>query len=247
MNQAYLAINQIGTNALPFLIKWLRCDHRTLREKTVALRWRIEEKLGMAHARDTIFTPWWLAQVAEIAFGVLGTNAAPAIPAVTQLMRDPSSSPVTVDAAAGSLVEMGDKGFMEVIQFVRDRGQSNRIHAIRSLAFVRQNTGPALDVLMECIQDPDEKVAAETAKVLYMDTPETEKRIAILTKGAADPRRSVRLASIEYLNNYRHKVAPAIPELTRALNDADATIRQAASNTLFWISPEVLTNAVTNR
>jgi HEAT repeat protein len=241
MNQAYLAINQIGTNALPFLIKWLRCDHRTLREKTVAVRWRVEERLGIAHARDTIFTPFWLAQVASIAFGALGTNAAPAIPAVAQLMRDPSSSPVTVDAAASSLVEMGDKGFMEVIQFVRERGQSNRIHAIRSLASVRQNAGPALDVLMECLQDPDEQIAIESVKFFYIDTPEPEKRVAILVKGVADPRRSVRLASIESLRNYRWN-ASSLAELTRVLQDPDASIRQAASNALFEIAPEALTN-----
>ncbi len=244
LHQAFAAVDHIGTSALPFLVKWIRQGYPTRSQRIAAFWWQTIEKVGIkrGHSRPDIPLNYHSA----IVLGAFGTNASSVIPALIQVMRDPASSAYTVGLASYALSQTGEKGVTEVIRFVRDRDQSNRASGISSLASVEQNAAPALETLMECIEDPDEQVALEVTRALFIDHPETDKRVAILRKGASGHRARIRYESIQCLASYQgSKAAAAIPELTQALRDADAAVRKAATNLLSEIAPQVLTNGTT--
>jgi len=207
--QARVAINHIGTNGLPFLVEWLRYDRQTPKEQLTDAFEELKDRLRRSAGARNSLMEHTRAQIAEFGFEALATNATPAIPMLAKLMRDRASSPDTVRAAAHSLACTGEQGLLELARFLRDQGQSNRVYAVAGLARVQQNAEPALELLMEFIQGPDEQLAVASAGSLFLTSPEPEMRIAILRKGAADPRRAVRISSISSLANFGRSASAA--------------------------------------
>jgi hypothetical protein len=244
--RARVAINHIGTNALPFLVQWLRYDHPSPKETMADIMGQLKDRLHRNTGARNSLRPLVRADIAVFGFEALGTNAIPAIPALTILLRDRASSPVTVGAAADALRAVGDKGWVQLAEYLRERGQPNRVFVIQNLFSARQDVGPILDVLTDCIQDPDDRVAvaSATATALCSISQESAKRVTILKKGIGDSRATVREVSITFLGTLETNATPALPEIARALQDSNADVRRAATNALVKIAPEVLTNGV---
>src|SRR3954471_4984858 len=78
-----LAIQTIGTNALPMLVHWLRSVDPEWRQKGFDI---LEEHLRFA---SRVFAPSQKRSRALAGFEILGTNAMPAIPDLIQLIDDP--------------------------------------------------------------------------------------------------------------------------------------------------------------
>jgi hypothetical protein len=82
------AVRQIGTNAVPFLIRWLDCGSDPRPSKLDAMMVRLGPKAGFvwhefrwrraARSRDALH-----------AFQILGPEAGPAVPKLVQIMRQP--------------------------------------------------------------------------------------------------------------------------------------------------------------
>ena len=86
METADTALHQIGTNALPWLLKWLRYQEPqwkenlySLSKSPIKINW-LEQKLWPGRPTRPDF-------MAMAGFYVLGTNASPAIPELTWLVR----------------------------------------------------------------------------------------------------------------------------------------------------------------
>ena len=83
------AVKEIGTNALPWLLRWVRYEEPAWRTKLrvgvsklpPALRWHyLQRRLGPAQ-------PGSPGRMARSGFAILGTQASPAIPELRRLMR----------------------------------------------------------------------------------------------------------------------------------------------------------------
>jgi hypothetical protein len=242
--QARVAINHIGTNALPFLVQWLRYDHPSPKETIADIAAQLKDRLRRSTGARNSLRPLSRAEIAGLGFEALGTNASPAIPALMVLLRDPASSTVTVGETADALSSIGDRGWLELARYLRERGQPNRVYAVQSLFSTRHDIGLVLDALADCIQDPDKRVAVASAEAVGLISKQPARRVAILKKGVADSRATVRTVSITFLGKLETNATPALPEITRALEDLDADVRRAATNALVKIAPEALTNGV---
>ena len=88
------AIRAMGTNSLPFLIRYLRCKDPLFYHQWI----RLKAKLGLSPGRvnDAVF---WHRRAAT-ACGELGIHAAPAFPAMAEAMNDERSSDYVADALA---------------------------------------------------------------------------------------------------------------------------------------------------
>jgi hypothetical protein len=243
--EARVAIDHIGTNALPFLIKWLRYDHPSPKEKVADVFVRLKDRLrGYTAARNSLRLPV-RAQVAVFGFDALGTNASPAIPTLTMVIRDRASSATTTEAAAGALACMGPKGVRTLAELLNDpMMQPRRLSLVAGLISYGQREPTTADVLMRFVHDPDLQVAFICVGTLGRFQPAPAGAVACLKKSLADSRPSVRLASIDSLANFGKEASSAVPELLQTLQDSDATVRKEATNALLKIAPQVVTNGV---
>jgi HEAT repeat protein len=241
--QAHMAINHIGTNALPFLLEWLRYDHPTPKERTVDIIDWLRVRLTKNTVRISL-RPLVRAQVAGLGFEALGTNASPAIPALAKLIRDRTSSATTTRAAAAALACTGPQGIQKLEELLRDPTQPNRVHILMSLISGGESEPATAQVLMQFVEDPDDEVAFHSAANLGGFRPVPAGAVAILKKGLADSRAPVRLGSADSLANIGIEASAAVPDLVQTLQDSDPMVRNLATNALLKIAPEVLTNGV---
>lgn len=103
-DEANHAIWAIGTNAIPFLLKWIQQEppswHRAAHTK-------LSGPSDNALAKLLVDGPGYdKAEAAMLAFGVLGTNAALAIPSLVALMNA-TNHPATADRATAALSGLG--------------------------------------------------------------------------------------------------------------------------------------------
>jgi hypothetical protein len=223
--KARVAINHIGTNALPFLVAWLRYDHPTPKERTAEIIYWLRAKLSSSTLVRNGLRPLVRAEIAEFGFEALRTNASPAIPALAKLIRDHTSSATTTREAAAALACTGAHGIQTLEELLRDPTQPNRAQIVSGLISGGESEPTTAQVLIEFVQDRDLEVAFHCAASLCRFRPAPTEAIAVLKKGLADPRAPVRLASIDSLANFGNEASSAVPELIQTLHDSDPAVR----------------------
>jgi hypothetical protein len=169
LTEAVQAIRAIGTNAFPSLLKWIRQDppswHRAAHRKLpLPLTYSPGVKLlidGPGYER---------ANGVMIAFAVLGTNAAPAIPDLVALMKDTNH----VDRAMGALSGVGAPALPHMLAALTDTNQTGRSDIPFYIREMAKNVGtnPCLPALKSALQDPDPAVRAMAAWALHTLAPD---------------------------------------------------------------------------
>jgi hypothetical protein len=163
-SEAEQAIRAIGTNALPFLLKWIRQQppswHRTAHR-------RLPEYLSdNAPVSLLIDGPGYeRANEVMVAFALLGTNAAPAIPDLVALMKDTNK----VDRAVGALSGVGAPALPHMLAALANTNQTGRsmiLFYIRDMAR-KVGTNAFLPPLKAALQDPDPEVRGMASGVLH--------------------------------------------------------------------------------
>ena len=123
------AISKIGTNALPFLLNWLRY------ERSEARRWAYSTLYySLQHAPKSIPSQQLLAWADKpnrragfvpAAFKALGPTALPALPAIASIARDPTA-PDPARRAQYALRRIGPESVPFLIQVLQDTNALNR-------------------------------------------------------------------------------------------------------------------------
>lgn len=166
------ALLNIGTNSLPYLLKWIRYEPPAWRGK---LRRHLP---GRISDNDT-FQSWLqgrdgkLASHAHAAFAILGTNALSALPELEALMKD-SSAPNTSARAISALGSLGKSSLPSFEAALADPNQTNRYRIIGSIrAMARQEgTNTCLPVLLKALTNDDLLVRIMTTNVLTQIAPD---------------------------------------------------------------------------
>ncbi len=147
MEQPENAIRQMGTNAIPVLLDILGA--------TDGNKWWVLEKLKSRNFRKTYNDPAAnldiLTKVAVDGFGILGTNAASAVPQMTKLLHKYDSCSV----AAQALALVGPKGIAALTNGLSDANGGIRggiIWVIGEKAPMDSNTVARL--MIGCLKDP---------------------------------------------------------------------------------------------
>ena len=129
------AIRAIGTNALPFLVKWV--DYKgPPKWQTWGLR--ILMKLPASIRNRPIWDSVLLSDADRhateslAAFEMLGTAAAPASPQLTVLLRQ-SKSRNTRIGAAYALASIGEAGLPALLQVIEDRANPDAVLMVAAL------------------------------------------------------------------------------------------------------------------
>ena len=154
--QARKAVRQIGTNAIPALLRMLQAEDSALKVKLLDL-------LQRQRVLKVEFTPaeeW--NQAASYGFAELGTNAQGAVPALRDILDEKQSS-LTL-RAIGALISIGPPARDAVPSILRWATNADclmRYEAIRALGSIHAQPERAVPVLVNALNEPtplDERV-----------------------------------------------------------------------------------------
>lgn len=224
--QAREALRQIGTNAIPFLMKELQ----TLDNLNV----------------KNLHLPQWEKERQNVnnAFKALGPIAEPAIPSLIGLVKNGGSGSCS---AAHSLAVIGPNGVYPLVQALTNGTLLIRICIAQMITDAGTNAGIAVPALVQCLTyEPPEKekaiaqdkelVAALrgfSAQDLGVICVSSEIVVPALIKCLKDEDMRVRFEAIRALGKYGNRAQSAIPAIKQMLaEDPNQTLRSFATNTL---------------
>ena len=153
-DEAVRALQAIGTNAIPTLLRWINYEPTPWKMKLASVPivyrhgWARTLRNGPGSAR------------AIKAFALLSTNLTPAIPELVKLMKD-RTRPRTAVAATYALGCLGQSALPYLAQALSDTNQPNRgdiISSICSTRFYGAPTGECIIAIMKATTDTDARV-----------------------------------------------------------------------------------------
>ena len=243
------AVRAIGTNALPSLLHWIDYEppDRTAKQAVLRTLERLPSFLFPDRFRRAKF---WndSAEVrsrrAMIGFKMLGPIGAPAIPELTRLSCV-STGDMTCFRAIVSLVSIGSTALPALKKVIESTNTAAISPFFAATAFDESGTNAVL-MLKDCLENRNPYIAFTAAHYLARRKAEPTVVLRRLTKFMEYPDRHIRADAIEYAAEYGDLARTIIPELVKALEDQDSTVRNEATNALKIIAPEILTNTVAN-
>jgi hypothetical protein len=214
VQKAVEAVDNIGTNATPYLLAWIQFEPQPgpFRSKLAnPYNWGG----GRVSFRDRLLYEFRsrrerLAEGADTAFQVLGARATPAIPELTRLMNS-RTAPITALRSALALARLGTNGLPALLAAIDDPEHQNRFVALKAIGmFLGSEPHLVIPVLTNCLNSTD---------------------------------RSIRCWSVTALGDIGGRAVVALPALTNALSDPDPRVSQQAICAIEKIAPEPPTNA----
>jgi HEAT repeat protein len=233
------AIRQMGAEAVPSLRKMLRKRDTGIRQKVVA--YCSKRPWIPIHFRRPAYRVHVRGMFGIHTLGPVGK------PAVRELVSLLSSSNWTIRAfAAGTLAKIGREANVAIPDLIKRLGDEYahvRQAACDALAEIGVTQEVVLPALMPCFRDSNDGVfnaALRTASRIGVD-PSTLLPAVTDQLAQKDPR--IRYEAAIALGGCGAKARSAIPELLRAVNDADKDVREAAAGALIKIDPSMAVEA----
>ena len=207
-------IRQIGTNALPFLIKWLRAQDTRLNQwETTWVQWQTTwaERQNLVPFHFLVPVHFKSAEVrrAEAAFGY---------------------------EALGPLANAQVPSLMDAI--TNDPSPEVRLAAEEVLIYLGPEARRAAPALFRATKDPNDMVRINAFWVLGKILPEARLTIPVLVAGLDDPSPGARFRAAIVLGEYGSAAKAAVPALLRVL-----PTNSAARTALERIDPEAAAKA----
>jgi hypothetical protein len=243
--EAGAAVRHIGTNALPYLMKWIRHQPPPWKRGFYTLLSRLPDSFipsFMERDGDRV------ASAALEGFRILGAEASPTIPELMRMTKDGKTPANTLEGAQYALAFIGEDALGPVLAAVGDPNCPNREHFVWSIylmgAYHRPTNGTAaVPVLIQCLKDKDLEVAAIASMSLGMLRLEPNLVVPALTECLQHPDARVRSAAAKSLGRFADQARSAVPSLLSALNDTNVLVSMTASNALYTIDPKALAKA----
>jgi len=246
------AIRAIGTNAVPYLVKWVSYDPMRggfkggLRSVARKLPNSTPPSLRLWVMEDRDETK---AQQARLGFEILGEQAQSAISELTTLMTNPATARRS-QATALALASIGKPAIPVLSTQLAD---TNCPYRRMIAAWFGTFTGLATNdsvvpPLLRALHDPDPDVISFAAtglgRIAEHDRSQAGLVVPALTNCLAAPNaNSVRERLAWTLAIYGTEARAAVPQLRQLTSDPDGGVRAAATNALREIAPAELTNA----
>lgn len=243
IEQAAEAIRAIGTNGLPYLVRWTGYESAEWRNKL-----RIKVANGPYWLRDTPLIVNLIsgedgnASYAQEAFYALGALATPAIPGLQEIACRPGIG-ISRDRALLALGSVGSPSVPALTNMLVTAGfEGTRKMSTLIMAFqiLGTNATAAAPIFIQMLQSADPVVAMEGARALERLRLDADNVVPALIGQIAHPDPNVRALVAPALAAYRTRAKAAIPALINALSDTNPGVRQAVAEAIIRIDPSVL-------
>ena len=229
------AVRSMGTNALPFLVKWVQY---------VTPPWRVRFTMTV---RRVVGRFWVLfrdprmerARISLACLQMLGPDVRPVMPELVKMMKQTN---VVVAVRALQIVDgAGKAGIPALLDVLTNRQAYVGVYYLET---AMGHLGPdghfAVPPLLSCLTNKNWGIAVVAAKWLGRIRLEPEVVVPALAKCLDAPDARVRSAVLQTLGEFGTDAQAAIPAIVRELSDPDNDIRSAANNCLRRIEPDFL-------
>jgi HEAT repeat protein len=266
------ALNHVGTNAIPVLLKMLAEQDSDLKLKLIELAQRQHFiNINPAFARDRNI------EAAE-AFRVLGSSASNAVPELIRIYH-PEGSHVSRTSILSALGSIGPMAHAAVPLLLRETADTNdvvRRFALQSLGDIHSEKDVTIPALEKALVDPDSSCRLTAVLGLAKFGTNARSATSSLVEMLAVPSEFLRFCAVDALGKIYEKAewparaldeptpadppstliqiiegfqamgtnaAPAVPALVKFLSDPDEGVRRSATNALKAIDPQAAAKA----
>ena len=234
------AILHIGTNAIPYLVKWMQYEKPAWKAK---LYWAANIVLNGVNRDWEILDKQALrARGAKYAFRSLGPNAHAAVRDLNRLMTEAQSDSVSFNAAS-ALGHLGKDGLRPLSSGLTNQQGRLRAFCVHSIADLGTNARPAVPLLIRCLQDKYGSIGWIAAGTLGKLRLEPDLVIPALLDCLQPSNGVVRIGAATALGSFGRDARGAVPALLNSLSDTTSAMRLAATNALLQIDPLALERA----
>ncbi len=202
------AVRAIGTNAIPQLLRMLT-------------------------SRD-----YQMQMDANNGFTILGPIAAPAVPALSALLK--GTNELSMFTAAQSLGGIGAPALPALLEALTNRHFKVATEAYLAIGALGTNAKPAIPILLRDLQHPNHFYRERAADALGSLHIEPETVVPALTNLLTDQSLTARHHAIQSLGQFGPAARPAVPTILPFLTNANLSYTATAA--LRQIAPEVLVN-----
>jgi hypothetical protein len=238
-SDALTAVHNIGTNALPVLVKWATYQWPMWRVRLNETAMRLG---GPRLYRFVAGSSAVRQSAALVGFEILGPEAAPAIPALTNRFDWRRLYGVN-DMIFLALNHMGNPGLAPLVNVATNTTVPGEMRAfavtrIRDpLMQIDTNANWVVPVLAASLND--KAVALQIAAALGDLRLVPAVAVPALARSLQD-RSDIAMTAADSLGKFGTNATAAIPDLIQALDSKDRYVRREVTNALEIIAPEVL-------
>jgi HEAT repeat protein len=226
----------MGTNTIPFLLKWIRFERTPLRRQMMQAA--ADLPFG-ARLNEMIWQPYFRAVCAAHAFEALGASASNAVPTLIGMLRN-SSEPDTAWRASDALGWVGTPAVAPLVEVISDGRKPDREAAVNAFGHMR-NLGtsglPAVPLLLRLLTSPDANSRGLAARALGNIALEPQTVLPALVRILDDPDIRAREHATCALANFDQDAKFAIPKLLSNREKAEQDERSDIDSALFHIAP----------
>lgn len=219
-----LAIQKMGTNALPALIDYLRYHDLPGKRQYAWVVHNVLRHGGVDFELD------WHRRAAR-ACAELGTNAQPASAALVEVSRDPDAAGDVIKAFY-TMLPASAPTLLNLLATGQPRARTGAAQALASCLDNAALGTSVATALTNALQDPDLGVRQAAATSLAVATNKSGFVLPALMQALANTNGSVLIAVISSTKKLVGKPAVMLPQLTRALRHPDEMVRNYAVESL---------------
>ena len=237
--RAESALKAIGPDAVPYLLKLLQHREPPLREELREVSWKTKRFLGI----ESVYELPWVESVERqmhliAAFSALGSSAKPAIPALTNLLRQPHTAYVS----ACALARIGPQGLPPLVGALDDPHPEVRAAAAGVLGSVESDAEKILPALRQSLRDADTHVRiGSVVSLAALGRSKPQAVLPELIAAVGDSNVAVRIYAADALGRLGSDARPAIPELLKLADGLDRIASGKARDAIGRIDPETAT------
>jgi HEAT repeat protein len=230
---AFVAFREMGTNAIPALLKIMESDDSPFQRMILQLN-RMQSLVHFP-VRST----WWRRWAASFALHAMGANAKPAFPTLTNLLFRTNSESLSAIALAG----MGSEGLPPLLAALTSENKRIQHSAIWGLCYEQSDLNIVVPVLIARLNDQDK--AVHRLAVIALGTLHAEPGLAVpaLMKEFPGNDPLLRPWIMIEIGQFGTNASVAVPMLLEALSDNDQKVRDEAASALKKIDPAAAAKA----
>jgi hypothetical protein len=231
--EAEEAIRSMGTNSLPYLVKWLSYQGGPTPVRD-AVKWGIAKCPRLGKIKALRAWAWFdtkdvRGDGAALAFQFLRPTASPAIPSLLQVATKPGNTTPQFRALY-ALVDIGPPSLSALVSIITNRTVNPMVRdrAAESLGYFGPSAEFALPELLIALQDQDSCVASGAADALGMLGLQPARVVPALIGASRRPDTVLELSAVRALGKFGPEAREAIPALQEIDRSNDTPLRRYA-------------------
>jgi HEAT repeat protein len=231
---AFVVFREMGTDAIPALLKIMQSDDPPLFQRMMS---ELDRRQSLVYF--PVRGSWEQRWAASSALYVMGASAKPAFPVLTNLLFRTN----TFWLGAVPLAGMGSDGLAPLIAALTNQNSFIRFSAAIALPWERSDLNIVVLALIDRLSDQDNLVHQTAVTALGELHAEPGLAVPALMKDFARKDSNLRGQILGVIGGFGTNASAAVPMLLEALSDSDQTVRTVAASALKQIDPAAAAKA----